>query len=910
LGGARGSSQEDVVGFFTRCARALDSLRITTAKARERLEVERELQRLNDDLELRVRARTAQLEAANADLRREVQERKRAEAALRYSEARYRTQVEQAPEAIVVLDVDARRFVDVNENAVRLFGLPREALLTKNPIELSAPLQQDGEPAERLAGLRIDEALRGEAPVFEWIHRNAQGEDVVCEVRLVRLPDSRLRLVRGSVLDITERKRMQNALRESEVKFATVFRTCPEAISISLERDGTYVDVNDAYERTFGFRREQVLGRSALGLGVWVDQLDRERLVQRLQRQARVFDYEAKLRHASGEVLIVQLSAERVIIQGEPCLVMVVRDITQQKRQEDQVRLAARVFESTAEGIMITDPAERIVAVNGAFAEMTGYSEDELRGQRPTVLSAEPHQQTFAQIWDEVRRSGRWHGELWTRNKSGEVRPCLTTVSALKDDHGAVVNYVGVLRDISSIKQSQQQLEYLANYDALTGLGNRNLFLNRLKVGIDKAARHRSGLALIFIDLDNFKVINDTLGHDVGDLLLSEVARRLKAGVRQEDLVCRLGGDEFTVYLEDLSDAQLLAGTAQRLVDAMAAPYRVSGHEMFITGSLGISVYPNDGQSISELVKNADTAMYKVKEQGRNGFQFFREDMNARAFERLMFASSLRRALDRSEFRLAYQPQVALDSGRTRGAECLLRWNHADLGEVPPGSFIPVAEDTGLIIPIGEWVFAQVCEQLRDWSGLRGPGRVWVNVSARQFRQPELVDTIARLVARTGVSPTRLGIEITESALVDDPDKAAVTLRRLKHMGLTIAIDDFGTGYSSLSYLKRFPIDSLKIDRTFVRDLAADPDDAAIVTAIITMAHSLRLDVIAEGVETREQCEFLRAHGCTAAQGYYFARPLPPDAAAQWLAREPPVLLAGEPRLSPSPLAGEGRGEG
>jgi diguanylate cyclase (GGDEF)-like protein/PAS domain S-box-containing protein len=545
------------------------------------------------------------------------------------------------------------------------------------------------------------------------------------------------------------------------------------------------------------------------------------------------------------------------------------------------------VFESTAEGILITDARERIVAANPAFTELTGYSAEEVRGKTPSLLRSGRHETRFYdEMWDAVNRAGRWHGEIWNRTKAGEVRPYLMTVTALRDERGVVLNYVGVLRDISTIKQSQQQLEYLANYDALTGLGNRNLFYTRLKIGIDKAQRHKRSLAVVFIDLDNFKVINDTLGHDVGDVLLSEVARRIKTCVRQEDVVCRLGGDEFTVYVEDFNDPESLVGTTQRLTQLISEPYRISGQEIFVTASAGISVYPNDGKTMSELVKNADTAMYKVKEQGKNGFQFFREDMNARAFERLVFVSGLRRALERGEFRLAYQPQVDLASGRLRGAECLLRWQHPDMGEVPPGSFIPVAEDTGLIVHIGEWVLRRVCDQLRAWGGaLAGRGRVSVNISARQFRQPELVDTIRRAVAEAGIATHYLGVEITESALVDDPEAAALTLARLKDMGLTISIDDFGTGYSSLSYLKRFPIDCLKIDRTFVRDIATDPDDAAIVTAVIQMAKSLKLDVIAEGVENEDQLKFLRERGCEGAQGYYFARPLPPEQVASWLVK-------------------------
>jgi diguanylate cyclase (GGDEF)-like protein/PAS domain S-box-containing protein len=685
--------------------------------------------------------------------------------------------------------------------------------------------------------------------------------------------------------EVQERSRIEQALRQSEAKFATVFRTCPEAISISTLDDGVYLEVNEAYERIFGYARAQVIGRSALDLGVWVDALERKEMVRRLRQHGRVEDFEMRIRRGGHEVRIGCLSGEVIELDGTAYVVVAARDVTRQKQQEDELRLAARVFESTAEGILITDPAQRIVAVNRAFTDMTGYGEGEVRGRRPTLLGDERHDEAFfAELWNSVHHTGRWQGELWGRSKSGEVRPYLMTVSTLHDEQGVVLNYVAVMRDISNIKQSQQQLEYLANYDALTGLGNRNLFLTQLKVGIERAARHRRGLALIFIDLDNFKVINDTLGHDVGDQLLSEVARRLKACVRQEDIVCRLGGDEFTVYVEDFADPQLLVSTAQRLVQAVSEPYQITGHDIFVTASIGISTYPNDGATISELVKNADVAMYKVKEQGRNGFQFFREDMNARAFERLVFVSGLRRALERNEFRLVYQPQVDLTDRRTRGAECLLRWNHPDLGEVSPGSFIPVAEETGLIVPIGVWVFRSVCEQLSRWGGLRSPGRISVNLSARQFRQPDLVDAIRSAVAEAGVSAAMLGVEVTESALIDDPEKASVTLSRLKDMGLAISIDDFGTGYSSLSYLKRFPIDCLKIDRTFVRDIATDPDDAAIVTAIITMAQSLKLEVVAEGVENQEQLDFLRARGCAAAQGFFFSRPLPAEAFRSMLA--------------------------
>ena len=673
------------------------------------------------------------------------------------------------------------------------------------------------------------------------------------------------------------------ALRDSEAKFAVVLRNCPEAISITTERDGVYVDVNQAFERTTGFGRDELVGRSSLDVGMWADALERQALLARLARQARVEGFLAHIRRRDGEVRIAQMSAERVVIEGRPCLVIISRDVTQQKRLEDELRLAARVFESTDEGIVVTDPAERIIAANPAFERMSGYREDELRGQRASLLASRRHDQRFfAQMWEKVHASGRWQGELWARGKNGEEGPYLMTLSAVRDDEGAVINHVGVMRDISHIKRSQEQLEYLANYDALTGLGNRNLFMSQLKVGLDRAARHHRRLALIFVDLDNFKSVNDTLGHDVGDQLLAEVARRIKASVRQEDVVCRLGGDEFTVYVEDFADPEGLVSTAQRLVQSIAEPCQLGQHRVEVTASVGISIYPNDGTTIAELIKNADTAMYKVKEHGRNGFQFFREDMNARAFERMVFVSGLRRALDRGEFRLVYQPQIALEGGTPRGAECLLRWKHPDLGEVSPGSFVPVAEETGLILPIGEWVFRQLAQELRQLGDAPG-GRVTVNLSARQLREAGVVEALLRTLQDAGLDPACLAVDVPEAALLDESERTGESLRQLRARGIGITLDDFGTGYSSLSHLKRFPIDCVKIDRSFVRDISTDAGDAAIVSAIVAMAHSLGLDVVAEGVETREQVEFLRSHGCTAAQGYLFSRPLSIDGLREWL---------------------------
>ncbi len=441
---------------------------------------------------------------------------------------------------------------------------------------------------------------------------------------------------------------------------------------------------------------------------------------------------------------------------------------------------------------------------------------------------------------------------------------------------GTFAGFIGSSLDITELKEAQQQLEYLANYDGLTRLPNRRLFSDRLSHALDRARRHEIQLAVMLIDLDNFKVINDTLSHDRGDRLLQAVAGRLMECVRQEDTLARPGGDEFTLLFETLTEVREVARTAERIVHALSLPFHLDHHEIIVTASIGISVYPSDGQDFQTLMKNADTAMYRAKAQGRNHYQFFTADLHAQAQARLTLETGLRRALKRGELFLLYQPLVEIATGQTVGMEALLRWQHPDLGVLLPGKFVPLAEETGLIVPIGRWVLETACRQVQAWTraGLTEL-RMAVNLSPRQFRQTDLGRMIEQTLYKTGVSPSCLELELTEQAVMEDVEAASQVLHELKSLGIGLAIDDFGTGYSSLAHLKRFPLDRLKIDQTFVRDVVTDSNDAAITQAIITMAHSLKLKVLAEGVETLEQLRFLKAQGCDEAQGYYFQPPGP-----------------------------------
>jgi len=543
------------------------------------------------------------------------------------------------------------------------------------------------------------------------------------------------------------------------------------------------------------------------------------------------------------------------------------------------LQLAAKVFDNSAEGIIITDRDNNIISVNRAFSEITGFSAEEAVGKNPHILSSgRQGPEFYSAMWHTLQEIGHWQGELWNRRKNGEVFPQWLTISVERDPQGEITHHIALFTDITQHKYDEERIERLAYYDPLTDLPNRVLLQDRLTQALAAAQRNRESAAILMLDLDRFKNINESLGHAVGDEVLQAVAERLRNCVREADTVARLGGDEYLIVMAEANGAQDIAQYAQKIIDAFIAPVKLEKQELGVTLSIGISVFPNDGDDEQTLMKNADSAVYSAKQAGRNTYQFYTRDMNASILEALMIENSLRRALERQELRLFFQPQVDLHSGKIIGAEALIRWIHPEQGLLAPNSFIPIAEDSGLIIPIGEWVLRDACRHLKAWQDAGFTDlTVAINMSAMQFRQENLAESIVAIAKETGADLQYVELELTESMIMHNAESMIESMQALKGLNLKLSIDDFGTGYSSLSYLKRFPIDKLKIDRSFVNDITEDPSDLAISKFIIDLARNLGLRAIAEGVETAEQLQLLRENGCDEIQGFYFSRPVPAE---------------------------------
>lgn len=686
-------------------------------------------------------------------------------------------------------------------------------------------------------------------------------ERLRAEIEALRLANAALEAQRLAQMGSWELDLARNSLSWSDEVFR-IFEIDPEGFGASYEAFLAAVHPDD---------RERV-----------------ERAFTESLRTRQACDIEHRLLFADGRVKWVH---ERCAIHyaddGTPLRsIGTVRDITAQREADENLRLASSVFDSSLDGILITSPQGVILKVNQAFCEITGYTAEEAIGQTPRLLKSGHHEPAFYQaMWETLDRTGRWQGEIWDRHRDGRVIPMWQSISAVRDAKGKISHYIGIFFDITEQKRAAEHIHRLAHFDALTDLPNRVLFNERCGHALERARREGSQMAVLFLDLDRFKHVNDSLGHPVGDALLQAVAKRLKQQLREEDTVARLGGDEFIVILEKVDSAADAEWVARKLLESFAEPFPVRGHDLSLGLSIGISLYPSDGEDVTSLVKNADIALYRAKEHGRGNFQFFEAHLTQVAAERLYLENELRQAISRNQLVACYQPQHTLADGRLVGAEALLRWRHPELGLMSPDLFIPIAEDSGLIVPIGEWMLSTACHQAKAWLEAGLPlERMAINLSGVQIQRGDIVATVGRVLAETGLPPERLELEITETYIMRQAERDIRVLEELRSLGVNLAIDDFGTGQSSLGYLKRLPVDKLKIDRSFVMDIPQDADDAAITRAIVAVGHSLRLKVLAEGVETTEQEAFLKELGCDGVQGYYYSRPLEVAAFEAYLA--------------------------
>ena len=671
-------------------------------------------------------------------------------------------------------------------------------------------------------------------------------------------------------------------LLAGESRFRSYVDSAPEAIFVA-DSTGRYVDVNPAACNMVGYSREELCSMRITDLSPEGSADSHLKEFEEVKK-GLLPEMEIALRCKDGHQILVLL---RTMAMEDGHVIGFCIDITEKKKAEEAVRLYAKMFEYSGEALVITDRANHILAINNTFSQMTGYTPEEVIGKDPKLLaSGQTPPETYQMMWASLRESGNWQGELWDRRKDGSIYPKWATISTIRDPRGDITHHIASFTDISERKAAEARIERLAHQDVLTGLLNRYSLESRLEQALLSSRREGNQLAVLFIDMDRFKVINDTLGHAMGDLLLQEVSGRLRASVRESDIVARQGGDEFVVVLTHLDTPADAMPVTEKLLQALSEPYAIEGQVMHSSPSIGVAMFPEDADNVADLLKDADTAMYAAKEGGRKKAHFFTASLMEQAEERLLIERELRAAVQMGQLELHYQPQIVAQDGRICGLEALVRWCHPQRGLVPPLKFIPIAEETGLIDLIGAWVLNEACRQQAAWRDESIDVLVAVNISAHQLRSPELVNMVQATLDRHGLKGGCLELEVTESAAMDDPEAAIKQLVRLRDMGIRLAIDDFGTGYSSLAYLKRLPIQTLKLDRSFVIDIETDQNDAAICAATIALAHTLGLKVVAEGVETQTQCHFLtEVHGCDILQGFLLGRPEPGTAITSLLQR-------------------------
>lgn len=665
---------------------------------------------------------------------------------------------------------------------------------------------------------------------------------------------------------------------ESERKFRRIFHNHNAVMLLIDQESGKIVDANNAAQSFYGYKNDELTRMRIQDVNVLSDREIKQQMENAAQSNKNYFLFQHRL--ANGEARYVEVHSTPIEYGPRRILFSIIHDITDRVHSEQKLKLDAKVFEHSQEGVLVTDAHNKIISINKAFSDITGYQREEIVGRDPGLLSSGRQDPDFYnQMYQAIETHGFWRGEIWNRKKDGTVYPELLSISKVENDANEITNFVAVFSDISKLKQSEAKMEQLAHYDALTELPNRLLLKSRIEHAFENLNRHpNEKFALLFLDLDNFKIVNDSLGHMVGDELLKQVADRLKQCQRDSDTLARIGGDEFVVLVEGYENTDELADIALTMINTIKPAYTLNGMQEAVVGaSVGIAVYPDDSQDIDQLFTCADAAMYRAKHKGRNTYAFFTESLTKSANQRMRRSNELRKALQNDELELYYQPQIDLVTDSIVGAEALIRWNHPKEGLLAPGAFIQIAEESGIIHEISKWVVKSGCQQLKKWQEEGLDITLALNVSPRDFQYDDFIGEISRTIARYDINPEGLEIELTENGLMETSNQVMQLLHRLKSLGVSLAIDDFGTGHSSIAYLKHFPVDKLKIDRSFVKDLGTENMDKTIIDTIVKMGKNFELKVLAEGIETQQQQAILTELHCDIAQGYYFSKPLPID---------------------------------
>ena len=790
--------------------------------------------------------------------------------------------LERASDGVHVLDSQGV-LVEASDSFCAMLGYARSELIGKHVSTWEAHWSK-AELTEKI----LPEQLTASAPsTFETLHRRKDGSVLSVEVHVAVVRTRHEHYLYASSRDITERNRLRAEIDAALQRFEAIFQNNPVPLCMMDFGSGIYLDVNPAWEEVAGYSRDVVVGRTSLDFGMWVDPTDRYRLFETVKDSGGLpVPYEAQFRRGDGIVITCSVHGRIIPLASRRLFIWAVEDVTERKKTEVGLRLAASVFDFSHDGIMVTDKDNNILEINPAFSRITGYSRDEVVGRDPIFLGSGRQDETFFNmVWDSLHTTGGWRGEIWNKRKSGDISPALMSIAAIRDDQGEIQRYIGVFSDISQLKEHEAELHKVAHFDPLTGLPNRRLLADRMHQAIARAKRNDSALAICFVDLDGFKEVNDQLGHEVGDRLLIAVSTHIQGVLRADDTLARLGGDEFVILLNDTGSDKKCFQVLDRVLAAIVQAAKETNSGITLSGSIGVTLYPKDDVDADTLLRHADQAMYRAKESGKNRYHKFdpEHDRQVRASHEALQRLAI--ALEREEFVLHYQPKVNMVTGEVIGTEALIRWLDPVRGIVAPGSFLPTLEGTELEITLGDYVLEAALTQLGRWKarGIMLP--VSVNVSPNHLQIPQFAERLKAILARHPlVQPSDLQLEIVESTAISDVKRATATLEACRAMGVRFALDDFGTGYSSLTYFRKLPIDVLKVDQSFVRDMLNHPDDLGLVASVVHLAQAFNRPVIAEGVETEQHGELLVKLGCHLGQGYGISRPMPADLLDDWIA--------------------------